>query len=115
MATKRSTLVLCKDSVLLNNIDNLFWMHQYNMVPMQECICEDVYKWVESTKVIIDSVGASFLRNDVNGSAFLAMHQKNLNEIGATQVVSLDLLLRYITDQLQDKIPEAVFVGHNTY
>ena len=86
MAKKSSTLVLWKDYVLLKKFDGLLWMHQYKMVQMQECICEDVSKCVSSTKGITYSAVPSFLRNNINGYTLLAMYQNNFKDIDATQV-----------------------------
>ena len=40
-----------------------------------------------------DNVGATFVSNDVNGSALFAMRQDNFKDIGVTKAGPLDLLL----------------------
>ena len=64
------------------------------MAPSKQWSCEEVAKWATEIEGMPDNVGATFLGNDVNGAAFLAMRQENFEGIGATKAGTLALLLK---------------------
>ena len=94
METKRSTLRLCKDSVLANNFYEPLWVHQDKMVLMQYCNSEDVAKWVATIKGMPYFVGPTLVRNDVNGSELIVTGWEYLKEMGATKNGPFALLIK---------------------
>ena len=94
MASKRSTLGLCKDSVLANQFDDPLWTQIYKTPPAKQWSFEEVSKWITAIEGIPDNVGATFLRNDVNRFALLAMRQENFKGIIVTEAIPLALLLK---------------------
>ena len=111
MATKRSTLGLCKDSAIAKQFDDPLWTQKDKSAPAKQWSCEDVTKWVTAIEGMPDNVGATFVRNDVNGSAVLAMRQENFKGIGVTKEGPLALLLKEISS-LHTK---SIFVNLNSY
>ena len=115
MATKRSTLGLCKDSVLAKQFDDPLWVQRKNTTSAEEWSCEEVAKWVATIKGMPDDIGPALMRNDVSGTVLLAMQRDDLKEIGVTQVGSLALLLKEIANLCREKKSEAVFMDRDTY
>jgi len=111
VTTKRSTLGLYKDSALAKQFDDPLWTQKDKTTPAKQWSCEEVAKWVTAIEGMPDNVGATFVRNDVNGAALLAMRQENFKGIGVTKAGPLALLLKEIAS-LRTK---AVFVNHNSY
>ena len=85
VATKRSTLGLCKDSVLAKQFDDPLWVQQNKTASVKKWSCEDVAKWVTEIEGMPDNIGTTFLGNKVNGAALLVMGREDFKEIGVTQ------------------------------
>jgi len=115
MATKRSTLGLCKNSVLAKQFDEPLWVQQDNTKAVKKWSCEDVSKWVTAIEGMPDNIGATFVGNDVNGVALLVMGREDLKDIGVTKAGPLALLLKEITNLCREKKSEAVFIDHSAY
>ena len=115
MATEKSTLGLCKDSVLAKQFDDPLWVQQDKTASVKKWSCEDVAKWVIEIEGMPDNIGTTFLGNKVNGAALLVMVREDFKEIGVTQVGPLALLLGEITNLCHEKKAEAVFVDQNAY
>ena len=73
MATEKSTLGLCKDSVLAKQFDDPLWVQQDKTASVKQWSCEDVAKWVTEIEKMPDNIGTTFLGNKVNGAALLFM------------------------------------------
>ena len=111
MATKRSTLGLCKDSALAKQFDDTLWSQKDKTAPAKQWNCEEVSKWVTAIEGMPDNVRATFLGDDVNGATLLAMQQENFKGIGVTKAGPLALLLKEIAS-LHTK---AIFLNHISY
>ena len=109
MATKRSALGLYKDSALAKQFDDPLWTQKDKTTPAKQWSCEEVAKWVTEIGGMPDNVGATFVRNDVNGAALFAMQRDDFKDIGMTKAGPLALLLKEIAS-LSTK---AIFVNHN--
>ena len=75
MATKRSTLGLCKDSALAKQFDDPLWTQKDKTAPAKQWNCEEVAKWVTAIEGMPDNVGPTCVRNDINGAALLSMQR----------------------------------------
>ena len=115
MATKRSALGLCKDSVLANQFDDPLWVHKDKTKSSKKWICEDVSKWVTAIEGVPDNIGATFVSNDVNRVALIVMGWEELKYIGVTKAGPLDLLFKETTSLCRENIYEAIFVNHSSY
>ena len=93
MATKRSTLGLCMDSVLAKNFDDPLWVRKDNTKSVKQWNCEEVTNWVTKIEGMPDNVGATFLEKYVNGSALLDMQEENFKASGVSKVGPLTLML----------------------
>ena len=86
-------------------------MQKDKTAPAKQWSCEEVSKWVTEIGGMPENVGATFVRNDVNGAALFAMHQDDFKDIDMTKAGPLDLLLKEIAS-LRTK---AIFVDDNSY
>ena len=96
ITTKRSTLGLCKDSILAKQFDDPLWVREDKTTLEKEWICNEVSKWVAAMKGMPDNVGATFVNNGANGIALLIMGREDLNDIGVTKTGPLVPLLKEI-------------------
>ena len=98
MATKRSTLVMCKDSVLSKHFDDPLWVQQDKTSSVKKWSYDAVEKWVTAIEGMPDDIGTTFLDDKINGTALLVVGWEYLKEIGMNQVGTLALLLEEITN-----------------
>ena len=66
MATKRSTLVMCKDSVLSKHFYNPLWVQQDKTSSVKKWSYDAVEKWVTAIEGIPDGIGTTFLDDKIN-------------------------------------------------
>ena len=111
MATKRSTLGLCEDSVLAKQFNDPLWMQQDKRTLTEQWSCEEVAGWVATIKGMPDDVGPALVRNYIDGAALLIMGQEDFKDIGVTNAGSLVLLLKEIAGLRS----EVVFIDHSAY
>ena len=93
METKRSTLVMCKDSVLSKHFDDPLWVQQDKTSSVKKWSYYAVTKWLTSIEGMPDDIGTTFLDNKINGTALLDLGREDLKEIGMNQIGTLALLL----------------------
>ena len=107
---------LCNDSIIVKQFDDPLWVRKDSITSVNQWTCEEVTKWVTSIEGMPDNVGATFLENNVNRAALLAM-KKNFKAAGVSKVGSLALLLEEIANLRREEKAEAqdVFVDHNAY
>ena len=86
MAKKRSTLGLCKDSVLVNQFDDPLLVKKDNTTSVKQWTCEDIAKWVIENGGMPDNMGATFWENNVNRAALLSMQNENFKDDGVSKV-----------------------------
>ena len=84
MATKRSTLGLCKDSALAKQFDNPLWRQQYKATSAKKWSCKEVAEWVTTIEGMPDNVRPAIVGNNINGAALLAMQREYFKDIGMT-------------------------------
>ena len=95
-AKERSTLGMCKDSVLAKHFDKLICVHQDKTASVKKKICEEVAKWVTAIEGMPDDIGTNFLANKVNGVVLIVMGRKDVKKISVTQMGPLSILFRGI-------------------
>ena len=98
MATKRSTLGMCKDSVLAKQFDDPLWVQQDKTSSVKKWSYYAVTKWITAIEGMTDDIGTTFLDYKINGTALLVVRWEYLKEIGMNQVGTLALLLEEITN-----------------
>ena len=111
MATKRSTLGLCKDSALAKQFDYPLWRQQDKATSTKKWSCEEVAGWVTTIEGMPENVRPTIVGNNINGAALLVMHWEDFKDIGVTQVWKLALLFKEIT-RLRT---ESTSVNHSAY
>ena len=111
MATKRSTLGMCKDSTREKQFDDPLWTQKDKKTPEKQWSCEEVAKWVIAIEGMPENVGDTFVMNDVNGAALLAMRQGDFKGIVMTKKGPLALLLK----ETASLCTKDIFVEHNYY
>ena len=117
MSTKRSILGLYKDFVLAKRFDDPLWAQQDKTTSAKDWSCEEVAEWVTRIEGMSNGIFNTFLENNVNGAALLAIQEEFFKDDGVSKVGPLTLLLEEITHLHREKKPEAqaVFVDHNAY
>ena len=73
MATKRSTLGLCKDFVLTKQFNDPLWAQEDKITPAKDWSCEEVAEWVTRIEGMPDGIGTILLENNVDGSALIIL------------------------------------------
>ena len=92
--TKRSTLGLCKDSVLSDRFYDLLWVQQDKKNLIEQWSCGEVARCIATIKGMPDEVGPYLVRNYINRAALLVMGQEDFKDIGMASLGSLVLLLK---------------------
>ena len=106
MATKRSILGLYKDFVLAKRFDDPLWAQQDKTTSAKDWSCEEVAEWVTRIEGMSNGIFNTFLENNVNGAALLAIQGENFKDDGVSKVGPLTLLLEEITHLHIEKKPE---------
>lgn len=111
MATKRSTLLHFKDSVLARQFDDAVWTeHGQSNNNVKDWTPDDVNRWVASLDGVADDVADVFRDNEVTGRELLALGVRGLRTIGVTRPAAACLLHREI--RRLDDAASATLVEH---
>mmetsp|Transcript_32057 Transcript_32057/g.65819 ORF Transcript_32057/g.65819 Transcript_32057/m.65819 type:complete len:173 (-) Transcript_32057:230-748(-) len=117
MATKRSTLRICDNSVLSRQFDDDVWTKQTNIShkSILEWTYEDVISWMKGIDDISEDITKNFEENKVAGNQLLALGKDGLQDLGVTQKGLLYFLLKEIKKlEEMDECP-VTFIEHSPY
>eukprot|EP00957_Ditylum_brightwellii_P148486 11305582-Ditylum_brightwellii.AAC.1 len=115
MTVRRSTLRICKGSVLERQFDDSIWTNQHSdKAHAKKWSYEEVVEWAKKHDEIPDEVASIFQKNKVNGLELLALGREELNELGIQRPGTLALVAKAI-HSLRNKDQNRVFVDQRAY
>lgn len=115
MATKRSSLQCCDESVLARQFDDSIWISQGSDVPISRWNNEQVGSWISSVDGVTEDIVETFQEHHITGSQLAALGKDGLEDLGVKHKGLLYLLLKEIKDLEQRELNPVTFVEHSPY
>merc|ERR1740139_599335 len=115
MAVKRSTLGLCRDSVLAKQFDDPLWKRDCNLGLVENWDFEQVTKWASEKKNIPDEVAQKLRDSKIDGLALLLFGREDLKEIGITNPGTLVKAISAINELKNSSLGNAILVEQSAY
>ena len=116
MATKRSTLQACKDSILSAQFDDAKWTEQgLEGKQVEEWTSDEVTSWVKDIRNIPGSVADLFAENSIAGNELLALKKDGLVMLGIERTGTLCLLLDEIEKLKKSSEDIISLIEHSPY
>jgi len=115
MATRLSTLQLCKESILASK----FLVDKHNMhiqgKTIEEWNNEDVVAWLNQIEGVSEAVVNEFEENRVTGQELLVLGADGLKDFGVARKGTIYLLLDKIKKLEKDGKDSAILIEHSPY
>merc|ERR1740139_625444 len=115
MAVKRSTLGLCRDSVLAKQFDDPLWKRDGNLGLVENWDFEQVTKWASEKKNIPDEVAQKLSENKIKGYELLLFGRDDLKEIGITRPGTLATVIGAINELKNSALGNVILVEQSAY
>lgn len=115
MATKRSSLQCCEESVLARQFDDSIWTNQGSDSTAISRSNEQVVSWISSVDGVTEDLLETFHNNKITGSQLLALGKDGLEDLGVKQKGVLYLLLKEIKGLEQKELNPVSFIEHSPY
>jgi len=115
MAVKRSTLGLCRDSVLAKQFDDPLWKQNGNLGSVEHWDFEQVATWASETKNIPDEVTQKLSENKIKGYELLLFGRDDLKEIGITRPGTLATVIGAINELKNSALGNVILVEQSAY
>mmetsp|Transcript_9232 Transcript_9232/g.18874 ORF Transcript_9232/g.18874 Transcript_9232/m.18874 type:complete len:257 (+) Transcript_9232:364-1134(+) len=115
MAVKRSTLGLCRDSVLAKQFDDPRWKRDDSSRSVEGWDVERVSKWASETDTLPDEVARKLREHAIDGSALLVFGRDDLKEIGITAPGTLAKIIHAIQKLKNSARGDVVLVEESAY
>mmetsp|Transcript_23119 Transcript_23119/g.68192 ORF Transcript_23119/g.68192 Transcript_23119/m.68192 type:complete len:497 (-) Transcript_23119:326-1816(-) len=117
MATKRSTIGICEDSVLAKRFNDPLWARQESkddQTAVDEWIPEKVESWAKDIKGVSRETSAILCRNEISGVHLLAMKREDFHHLGIKRG-ELAVLTNAIDELQQSNKPGPAFIEYSPY
>jgi hypothetical protein len=116
IATKRSTLQCCEESVLARQFDDSVWKSQgSNIMTISRWNNQKVLTWLAGVDGVTEEIVTSFTNNKITGTQLLALGKEGLDDLGVKQKGVLYLLLKEIKELEQKELNPVTFIEHSPY
>jgi len=117
LTVKRTTLGLCKDSVLAKQFNDPLWKREKVCPSVKHWDCEQVQKWASEIKAVPGGeVGARLRQNAIVGSELLHLGRDDLREMGITRPGTLATVVGAIGELKKSaREDDVTFIGQSAY
>ncbi|KAL7505367.1 hypothetical protein ACHAXN_002855 [Cyclotella atomus] len=115
MATKRSSLQCCEESVLARQFDDSIWVSQGSQITISRWNNQQVLSWLASVDGVTEEMVESFRNHKISGSQLVALGKNGLEDLGVKQKGVLYLLLKEIKDHELNELNPVTFIEHSPY
>jgi len=115
IAVKRSTLGLCRDSVLAKQFDDPLWKRDGNLGSVKNWDFEQVAKWASEKQNIPNEVALKLRENKIDGTELLLFGREDLKDLGITQLGALARVIGAIGELKNSMLGKVIFVEQSSY
>mmetsp|Transcript_23113 Transcript_23113/g.68175 ORF Transcript_23113/g.68175 Transcript_23113/m.68175 type:complete len:260 (-) Transcript_23113:274-1053(-) len=117
MATKRSTLGICEDSVLAKQFNDPLWMREEGKE--EQAVVDDwtpdrVESWANAIKGVPSEASSILLRNEISGVHLLAMEREDFQDLGI-KAGTLAVLTKAVEELRRSSKPGPTFIEYSPY